>query len=62
MQPAGARADEILARAPLEDGDIDLCKRELRGQHQAGRAAAGDHHSMAGRHLVPRVGSLWLTA
>jgi hypothetical protein len=62
VQSAGPRTDELLIRAPLDHGDVDIRERELGGEHQTGRAAAGDQHGMVGRHLVPRVGSLWLTA
>ena len=48
VQAARARADEILARAPLDDGDVDARQRELARQHQSGRTASGDHHRMFG--------------
>ena len=37
---------ELLAPAPLDDGDVDLRQRELGCQHQAGRSSTGDHHRM----------------
>ena len=43
MQTTGARAGEVLAGAPLEDGDIDSPQGQLGRQHQAGRTSAGDH-------------------
>ena len=43
VQSAGPRTDELLIRAPLDHGDVDIRERQLGGQHQTGRAAAGDH-------------------
>ncbi|MGY3074795.1 hypothetical protein ACVWZZ_001166 [Bradyrhizobium sp. LM6.10] len=49
VQAAGARADQFLIGAPFDHGNVDLRERELRGQHQAGRATADDHHGVVGR-------------
>src|ERR687886_2178205 len=51
-----ARADEVLAGAPLDNSHIDARERQLAGQHQAGRTSAGDHHGMLGHRDAP-VGS-----
>ncbi len=52
VQTARARADEVLAGAPLDNGDVDPRQRQLARQHQPRRAAAGDHHRMFG-HTPP---------
>src|SRR6185503_19107747 len=52
VQTASARADELLALASLDDGDVDPRQRQLARQHQTGRASAGDQYRML-RH--PRV-------
>ena len=44
VQTAGARADELLAGAPLDDGDVDPRQRQLARQHQPRRTPSGDHH------------------
>src|SRR4051812_49439765 len=41
VQTARARAGEVLARAPLDDHDVDLQKRQLARQHQARRTSSG---------------------
>ena len=46
VQAAGARAGEVLAGAPLDDGDVDARQRQLARQHQPRRTSAGDHHRM----------------
>ena len=46
MQTACARAGEVLARAPLDDGDVDPRQRQLARQHQPRRTSSGDHHRM----------------
>ncbi len=48
VQSAGARLNNRLIGAPFDDRDVDMRERELRGQHQAGRAATGDNDRMAG--------------
>jgi hypothetical protein len=55
VQAAGARADQFLIGAPFDHCDVDMRERELRGQHQAGRATAGDHDGVVFRavsHMV----------
>src|SRR6186997_320246 len=42
MQTAGARAGEVLAGAPFDNGNVDARQRQLARQHQAGRARARD--------------------
>ena len=42
MQTPGARAGEVLAGAPFDNGNVDACQRQLARQHQAGRACAHD--------------------
>ena len=54
VQPAGARAGELLAGAPLDDGDVDPRQRQLGRQHQPRRTAAGDHHRMFGHPPILR--------
>ena len=46
MQTARARAVEVLAGAPLDDGDVDARQRQLGRQHQPRRTASRDHHCM----------------
>ena len=53
VQTAGARAVEVLAGAPLDDGHVDPRQRQLARQHQPRRAAAGDHHRMFGHATTP---------
>ena len=48
VQTAGARAGEVLAGAPLDNGDVDARQRQLARQHQPGRTSPGDHHRMVG--------------
>jgi hypothetical protein len=48
VETAGARADELLAGASLDDCDVDACQRQLASQHQSSRTAAGDYHCMFG--------------
>ena len=55
VDPAGARAGQRLARAPLHDHDVDPRQRQLGGQHQPGRAGACDHHGVRRHaHTVER--------
>jgi len=44
MQTTCPRADEVLARAPLDNGNVDPRQRQLARQHQPRRAASGYHH------------------
>ena len=53
MQTACARAGEVLAGAPLDDGDVDARQRQLARQHQPGRTASGDHHRVLGHSHTP---------
>jgi hypothetical protein len=43
-----ARAGEVLAGAPLDDGNVDLRQHQLARQHQPLRTSSGDHHRMLG--------------
>ena len=52
VQPAGARADELLTGPPLEDDDVDPRLRQLSLQHESCRPAADDHHRVL-VHLLP---------
>ena len=58
VQAAGARAGEVLAGAPLDDGDVDPRQRQLARQHQPRRTASGDHHRMLGHRHAPFAPSL----
>ena len=53
-QTACARAGEVLAGAPLDDGDVDARQRQLARQHQPRRTASGDHHRMLGHRNSSR--------
>jgi hypothetical protein len=57
MQTAGARAGELLAGAPLDNGNVDARQRQLARQHQAGRARAHDQNIgiLHGHQTVPVV-------
>jgi hypothetical protein len=44
MQTACARANEVLAGAPLDNGNVDSRQRQLAGQHQPCRTSSDDHH------------------
>ena len=46
VQTARARADEVLAGAPLDNGDVDARQRQFARQHQPCRTCSGDHHRM----------------
>src|SRR6185437_1452084 len=46
VQASGARAQQLLALPPFDDSDIDAREGQLAGQHQPGRAAAGDRYLM----------------
>ena len=53
VQTTGARADELLAGAPLDNGDVDPRLRQLARQHQPRRTARGDLHRMLGHRHAP---------
>src|SRR5205807_2332087 len=55
VQSTRARAGEVLAGAPLDNGNVDARQRQLARQHQPRRTAPGDHHRMLG-HRHPPVG------
>src|SRR5437773_89215 len=58
MQTARARAGEILAGSPLDDGDIDAGQRQLARQHEPRWATARHHHRVLGHTPPPQfVGS-----
>src|ERR1700758_750322 len=44
MQTACTRANEVLAGAPLDDGNIDPRQRQLTCQHQPCWASSSNHH------------------
>ena len=48
MQTARARPGEVLAGAPLDNGNVDPRQRQLARQHQPSRTSAGDCHRMLG--------------
>jgi hypothetical protein len=59
MQTARARADEFLAGAPLDNGNVNARQRQLACQHQPCRTSAGDYHRVLGHtHLSLR--RIWL--
>src|ERR687897_2360187 len=53
MQTAYARAGEVLAGAPLHDGNVDPRQRQLARQHQPCRTSSGDHHRRLGHRHTP---------
>src|ERR671917_339313 len=53
MQTACARAGEVLAGAPLDDGNVDARQRQLARQHQPRRTSSGDHHRLLGHSRTP---------
>jgi hypothetical protein len=55
VQAACARAGEVLAGAPLNDGNVDLGQGQLARQHQSRRTSSGDHHRMLGHSHAPAV-------
>ena len=52
VQAARARADEVLAGAPLDNGDVDARQRQLARQHQPRRTSSGNHHRMFGHRAT----------
>jgi hypothetical protein len=61
VQTARARADEVLAGAPLDNRDVDPRQRQLARQHQPCRTSSGDHHRMLG-HRHPHASQTAQTA
>jgi hypothetical protein len=55
MQAARAGALQVLAGAPLDNGNVDSHQRQLARQHQPGRTSSGDHHCMLGHRRTPAV-------
>jgi len=53
VKTACARAGQVLAGAPLDDGDVDPRQRQLARQHQPGRTSSGDQHRMLGHRHPP---------
>ena len=53
VQTACARAGEVLAGAPLDDGNVDPRQRQLARQHQPRGTSSGDHHRMLGHRHTP---------
>jgi hypothetical protein len=48
MHTCRARAHDIVIGAQLDNGDVDPRQRQLTAQHEACRAASGDHHRVLG--------------
>jgi hypothetical protein len=53
VQTARARAGQILAGAPLDNGNVDARQRQLARRHQPRRTSSGDHHRMIGHSHTP---------
>jgi hypothetical protein len=53
VQTACSRAAEVLAGAPLDNGNVDARQRQLARQHQPGRTSCGDHHRVPGHRHTP---------
>ena len=56
VQTACARAGEVLAGAPFDNGNVDARQRQFARQHQPGRTSSGDHHRMVGHRHASRFG------
>ena len=48
MQTTCARANQVLAGAPLDNGDVDSRQCQFACQHQPRRASPDNHHRMVG--------------
>src|SRR5438093_4333122 len=48
VQSTRARAGEVLAGAPLDNGNVDPRQRQLARQHQPCRTSSDDHYRMLG--------------
>jgi hypothetical protein len=53
VQTACTQTGEILARAPLDNGNVDARQCQLARQHQPCRASSDDHHRMLGHSDTP---------
>jgi hypothetical protein len=53
VQTASARAGELLAGAPLDNGDVDPRLRQLGREHQPRRTFSEDHYRMLGHSHTP---------
>jgi hypothetical protein len=53
VQTASAQAGEILASAPLDDGNVDPRLRQLARQHQPRWTSSGYHYCMLGHRHTP---------
>jgi hypothetical protein len=56
VQTAGARAGDLLARASLDDRDVDAGQRQFARQHHSCRAAAGDQYCVVSHRTNASVG------
>ena len=56
VQTACARAGEVLAGAPFDNGNVDTRQRQFARQHQSGRTSSGDHHRMVGHRHASHFG------
>ena len=52
------RADEVLAGAPLDNGNVDGRQRQLASQHEPCRTSPDDHHRMVGHRHTPVVSAV----
>jgi hypothetical protein len=53
LQTACARAGEVLAGTPLDNGKVDARQRQLARQHQPSRTSSDHRHCMLGRRHTP---------
>ena len=52
-RPPVREPGEVLAGAPLDNGNVDPRQRQLARQHQPRRTSSGDHHHMVGHSYTP---------
>src|SRR5919112_5376938 len=62
MQTASARADEVLAGASLDNGDVEPRLRQLGREHQPRRTFSDDHYRMLGHSHTPAGSTLVATS
>src|SRR6266851_9387575 len=53
MQTPRARANEVMAGAALDNGDVDTGQRQLARQHHPSRTTPRNHNPMFGHRLPP---------